>query len=721
MLAVFDEIRRRRLLGVLALYFVGAWVVLQAAALVFPGWQIPDEAIRHVWIGAALVLPIAFLFSWRYDVTIEGIVRTSTDGDGYVALDRKDFLILSAYSVLALAIIASVAFRVLDMRSPEIFPQPVADVPQNSIAVLPFTNMSDDEENEYFSDGITEQLLHELARVPNLHVAARTSAFYFKNRNEDIRSIGQALGVRTVLEGSVRRKGNSLRITAQLIDADDGYHIWSKVFDAELTDIFVIQDEIASAIVESLRIRMGPGSTKRLYRPSSVTAETFDLYLEAMTLRAVRAPDALSRSNTLLEKVVSDAPDFALANAQLAFGYVLQSYFGGMSVEEASALAEPLLLRAEALEPDLEQTYDAWGLLFTSARRFEEANEAFEKALAINPGFYSARVNHGFSLVLQSRLQEASKSYLQAQALDPLNANLNFNLGALLMLMGDYDSGRMYMVKSLDIEPSNNFRKVVLGVWSRRYGQLAEAHRIAEEVLDADPGTRYLGMLRANLQLDFGNISEAREIIDEARKFDPDDIQLRETKIGVWLAEENMDALHAFADAQYALVDARPGDNLSALDRERVHRYGWASLMRGDNETAAQNFHWAAGGDEGIRSTNYDHMDVLKYLALAYRRMGRTQEAEALVEQCLRLAGTAHDNGWATPQLYYRLAEIHAVRGDVEDAASQLQAAYERGWRDIRSLETALFWRDLGATPEIERVKVKVYEDIERQRRDVTT
>ena len=721
MLAVFDEIRRRRLLGVLALYFVGAWVVLQAAALVFPGWQIPDEAIRHVWIGTALILPIAFLFSWRYDVTIEGVVRTPADGDGYTALDRKDFLILSAYSVLTLAIIASATFRVLEMRSTEVFPQPVADVPQNSIAVLPFTNMSDDKENEYFSDGITEQLLHELSRVPNLHVAARTSAFYFKDKNEDIRTIARTLGVRTVLEGSVRRTGDAVRISAQLINAEDGYHIWSNVFDAELTDIFVIQDEIAAAIVDSMRIRLGSNAIRRANRPPTISAEEFDLYLHAKALRAKRTKDSMSRSNAILAKIVEDNPDFAKAHAQLAYGYLLQSYFGFVTFEDARALAEPLLLRAEELDPELENTFDAWGLLYTRARRFEEASAAFEKALNINPGSFSARANYGYSLVLQSRLQEASISYLQAQALDPLNANLNFNLGALLMLMGDFSSGRMYMEKSLDTEPGNHFRKAALGIWSRRYGHLSEALRIADEVFAADPEISVNNRLRANLELDLGNIAEARRIIDAARAIDPADIQLRDTEARVWIAEENLEDLYAFAEAQYSLVDASIGHALSTRDRERVYRYAWASLLRGDNDLAAENFHWAAGGEEGIRSATYEQMEVLKHLALAYRRLGRVQEADLLVDQCLALVSASQDNGWATPQLHYRLAEIHAVNGDVSSAAAQLLAAYERGWRDIHSLEVALFWRDIGADPAIERIKVMVYEDIERQRRDVTT
>ena len=214
---IVEALRKRGLFGVLAFYIVGAWVVLQVAALAFPGWGIPDYAIRHVWTGAVLLFPVAIAFGWRYQITSQGLRRTRA-GE-HVPLTAPDYwivLVLSAVSATTLYFItAQVLATRIDVEQGAV----LADAPEHSIAVLPFVNMSGDDSNEYFSDGLSEQLLNELARIPDLHVAARTSAFYYKGRDQNVEKIGIELGVRNVLEGSVRKAGDRIRITAQLIDA----------------------------------------------------------------------------------------------------------------------------------------------------------------------------------------------------------------------------------------------------------------------------------------------------------------------------------------------------------------------------------------------------------------------------------------------------------------------------------------------------------------------
>jgi TolB-like protein len=243
-------------LHVLALYIVGAWAVLQVASLTFPGWHIPDSAIRYIWFGAFWLFPVAVVFGWRYELTSGGIRRTiKSDGNiAHVPLSSADSWSVSVLALLSLAIVFGTVIEVLGMREPLDDIVAADEVPQNSIAVLPFVNMSDDDGNEYFSDGISEQLLNELARVPGLHVAARTSAFYYKGKDELIQKMGEQLGVRTLLEGSVRKYGNKVRITAQLINAGDGYHLWSETYDRELDDIFAVQDDIARAIAATLKV-----------------------------------------------------------------------------------------------------------------------------------------------------------------------------------------------------------------------------------------------------------------------------------------------------------------------------------------------------------------------------------------------------------------------------------------------------------------------------------
>lgn len=437
------EVRRRRLFGVLALYIVAAWIVLQVAATLFPGWRISAEAIRYVWIGAVVLFPTALVIGWRYDVSVSGLRKTPPAGSekSGLPLARSDFWVLSVCGLFAAGVCVGVVSEVLKMRE-DVPPAVIARViPEKSIAVLPFVNMSDDDSNEYFADGITEQLLNELARIPDLHVAARTSSFYYKDKSETMQTMGDELGVRTLLEGSVRKAGNNVRITAQLINASDGFHLWSDTYDRQLNDIFAVQDEIAIAIVSTLRLELLGDVRERFDRTISKSAEAFDLYLRAMEFRRRETAESLDKSNELLLQAIDLDTEFAHAYDALAYGYLLKTYNGSMSIDDATAEAEFLLEKALTLRPDLEEAHASLGLLKTRLNRYAEASEHYETALAINGNFFGGQVNYGLSLVLQGRLKEASAAYLRAQALDPLNGNLNFNLGAMMMLIGEPDTG----------------------------------------------------------------------------------------------------------------------------------------------------------------------------------------------------------------------------------------------------------------------------------------
>lgn len=714
----FEEIRRRRLFGVLALYVIGSWIVLQVAATLFPGWRIPDEAIRFVWIGTLLLFPVAVLFGWRYDISPKGVRRTpaidASNGDS--ALTRKDFGVLSFIALVGASICFGVAKEILDSR---VTARPVVDttdIPQNSIAVLPFVNMSDDPDNEYFSDGVSEQLLNGLARVPDLHVAARTSSFYYKDKSESMQTMGRELGVRTLLEGSVRKAGNSVRITAQLINADDGYHIWSDTYDSELDDIFAVQDEIASAIVSTLKIELMLQAQVRLEQPPTDNAEAYDIYLRAMAYRMSPEANSLETSNGLLQDAIEMAPDFALAYDALAYGYLLKSFAGSMSVDEATRSADLLLEEALKLQPDLEQAHASLGLLKSRLKRYVEANVHYETALAINPNYFGAQVNYGLSLVHQSRLKEASAAYLRAQALDPLNANLNSNLGALLMLMGQFENGYQFIQKSTTIDPGFRAAEGAKTHWLGIYGRLVEAVQNGHETLqrfpDFAPNIRALVSAYTKL----GMMDEAEQILTNAQASMPENGSVRNAQVDFWLADGNYDAFSQFAEDEFELVDVQIGDPLNYTNSMRAYRHGWSKLIGGDNELASELFYWVAGGEEGIATKTYDEINVLKMLALSYRRMQRFDEANALLNQCLRLIAGSRENGWATPSLYVRLAEVHALLGDVENAIVNLEIAFSKGWRGLSNIEYGVFWQDLQDHDELNRIKIMIYNDLEFQR-----
>lgn len=712
----YDELRRRRLFGTLALYLIGAWGVLQLADVLFPGWEIPESSIRFVWTGVALLFPIAIVFSWRYDVSPDGVRRTpARSGTGPPPLGRFDFGLLSVLALLSLSIGAIVTARVLETRYTADEAGGATEVPRNSIAVLPFVDMSEEPGNEYFSDGITEQLLNELSRLPELHVAARTSSFHFKARNEDVRTIGRELGVRTLLEGSVRRTDRRLRITAQLIDAETGFHLWSQSFDREPRDIFDVQDEIATAIVDTLRLRLRARDATRLHRPATTDPVAFDLYLQAMDTLRGRGDDAILRSNALLTEAIDRAPDFALAYAELAYGQVLEAWYGRLDVEEATFEVLSLLERALAIDPDLEQAYGARGLLHLLRRENEEANSSFEHALELNPGYYGAHVNYGLALVRQGRLKEASASYLRAQTLDPMNASLNHNLGALMMLMGEFEGGAFLMRRAGELEPRRTDIDHTLAHWHYSYGRLAESLAISERVYAEQPENLYNAMILAGLKLDAGMFEATRRILAAARRVDARHKSVLEIEKRLWLAEGDLEAVHRRAAEEFRAIDALQGEALSRRDAERVLSYAWTEIVRGDYASAVKNLDWAIGGEAGLAAMTYDEMEPAKLLAVAHRRLGRHDESAELAEHCLELADAAHEQGWATPQFFYRVAEIHASQNDLPRALEYLERAYGLGWREAHLLEHRLYWEELRPSPELEDLELKVREDIRQQ------
>ena len=290
MVAFFAELKRRHVFKVAATYVVTGWLVAQAAEFLLENFAAPQWVLQAIVIVLILGFPIAVVLAWAFELTPDGVQRDSADEV---------------------------------QRLPEVTGLPTllpVDIPSQSIAVLPFADMSPDRDQEYFSDGLTEELLNLLAKVPGLHVASRTSAFSFKGKQEDIRDIAEKLRVRHVLEGSVRKAGDQLRITVQLIKASDGYHLWSENYDRSMANIFAIQDEIARAVVESLK----PQLLDETPVAQETSSEAYNLYLQALHYKRQRTPDSLDRAMDLLERAVAIDPEYAPAWALLSSVYAVR-------------------------------------------------------------------------------------------------------------------------------------------------------------------------------------------------------------------------------------------------------------------------------------------------------------------------------------------------------------------------------------------------------------
>jgi len=483
---LFRELKRRRVYRVAVVYAVVAFVIWQAAEIAFPALRLPDWTLTLVIAATILGFPIALVFAWVFDVTPEGVKRTPTSSSE--AASSPD----------------DVGIR-----------QTVAG--ERSIAVLPFADMSAEGDQEYFSDGMSEELIDALTRVPGLRVTARTSSFQFKGAHPDVRDVGRALGVSHVLEGSVRKSGDRLRITAQLIDTSDGYHLWSEHYDRELDDVFQIQDDIAGSIARELMIRLAD-PTALLERPRTENLEAYDYYLRARVCLAELTPESWARrAIELFEKAIELDPTYAAAHSGLAAAYEQLSRFAGPEAKEAMATAREIAQRALDLDATLSEAHTVLSILAISLDWDREAaRQRLEQAIRVNPNDARAWAWYAvFLLYFEKQFEEALGSAQRARELDPLDWAARQQPWWVLWARGDYES---YLQEALDVisrEPGFVHAHYWAGtgylLTGRPKDAIAELDRAIELGGRAHWYLSYLAVAHARV----GNLSKAREILAE--------------------------------------------------------------------------------------------------------------------------------------------------------------------------------------------------------------
>ena len=408
-MSLFDELKRRKVFKVGAAYLVVAWLVVQAASIGFPAFDAPPWALRIFILIALLGFPIAVVMAWVFDFTPEG-VKLDADTSG----SKRLFAVAALLIVLALGwyFYGQPSFRKGDVATPTI-----AD--QNSIAVLPFANISGKADEDYFSDGMTEELLNVLAKVPQLKVVARTSVFQFKDKGGDIREIGRKLGVTNIVEGSVRRDGEEVRITAQLVRVSDGFHIWSETYDRKLEKVFALQDEIAQRIGAALKLTLGVSTPVAARAP--IDPEAYDEYLKGRALLRQRTdlPSAIAH----FQAAVAKAPEFAAGWSSLSLTYEVSFWYTqhmtpAVQAERlagAAAAAE----RAAALEPDAAATVHALGNVARAQFHYADAERNYLRAMQIDPGYPDVREDYAELLYAVGRLEDSALAARQLAKLDP--------------------------------------------------------------------------------------------------------------------------------------------------------------------------------------------------------------------------------------------------------------------------------------------------------------
>jgi TolB-like protein len=367
----FEELKQRRVIRVATVYLVVAWVAIQAASIALPAFDAPGWTLRVIILLFALGFPLALLLSWALDVTPEGLRFTA----GKVG-NKRMATISAALAALAVAwyFLGQPAFR------------PGAVAPERSIAVLPFVNMSGNAANDYFSDGLAETTLDMLAQVPDLKVIARTSSFAFKGKATDMREIGRQLGAAHVLEGSVQQAGDTVRITVQLIRAKDGSHLWSKQFDRRMTDVFHIQDEIATSVVDALALQLPESTQRRMVRKRTDNVAAYDAYLQGMALMPKRDVGDMRRALAHFERAIRIDPGYARAYVGAHDALHLIDNYGHISQDERRK-EQAYLQRALQLAPDMGEVQVARGVSLEMANQPEAAEAAYRRGVALAPGY----------------------------------------------------------------------------------------------------------------------------------------------------------------------------------------------------------------------------------------------------------------------------------------------------------------------------------------------
>jgi len=524
-MSFFNELKRRNVFRVGIAYTVVAWLIAQVVDLVLENFGAPAWFMRSLLVILAAGLPISLVFAWAFEMTPEGL-KKEKDVDRSQSVTHLTGRKLDRMIIGIMA--AVIVFLVLDRFVLKHENQQAASVAETqtassaepaaetgpSVAVLPFVNMSGDANNEYFSDGLTETLLHMLAQLPDLRVAARTSSFAFKGKDTGIEEISKILGVAHVLEGSVQKSGNRVRITAQLIRGKDGFHVWSQNYDRTLDDIFAIQDEIANDVANALDVSL-LGGDEAIHNVDTDNLPAYEAYLKGLEQQAMNSYASLPLAQSLFKEALAADPEFIDAKLALARNYQLMGWTGAINAEEALQQALPLIEQVLVTEPE---NYLARAMkLHTElgindkfvpeerTRKFQELRDLLP--LLPNGSFLRDYVALNLSFN-QGRHQEAVEVIQAGLLVDPLDANLHDTLGKTFTRMKRYDDAMVSLQRSLALQPDDPNIYFDIGDLKAELGDLNGSLEWRRKAVEVDPQDHELA---AELARDFFNLGLQEE------------------------------------------------------------------------------------------------------------------------------------------------------------------------------------------------------------------
>ena len=472
----FTELKRRNVYKVAVAYAVVGWLIAQIATQIFPFLEIPNWIVRLVIVLIAIGFPIALVIAWAFEATPEGIKRTEV-ADAMPAVTRQKKHAWIYIVVVAAAISVALFFLGRFTAGNKTVATAPSELSAKSIAVLPFDNLSRDPDNAFFAEGVQDEILTRLAQVADLKVIARTSTAKFKSAPENLSDIAKQLGALNILEGSVQKANDQVRVNVQLINALTNSHLWAEIYDRKLTDIFAVESDIAKTIADALQAKL-TGSEKQMMATAPTTDTTaYELYHKGRSLWGKRTGDNIPKAIAFFEQAIARDPNYALAYAGLASAYILSPFYTGADRHEAGSKAKEAALKALRLDPNLAEAHAALGkVLFFSEIDLAGATREYKRAIELKPNDADAR--HWFSndsLAALGQFDEAIAEGKRSVELDPLSVVINADLGETFYYAKRYDESVTQLRKTLEIDPTSFYTHYNLGIALQAKGDLSGA------------------------------------------------------------------------------------------------------------------------------------------------------------------------------------------------------------------------------------------------------
>jgi TolB-like protein/Flp pilus assembly protein TadD len=573
----FAELKRRNVYKVAVAYAVVAWLLIQAASIFLPAFDAPSWVMKIFIIVIIFGFPVALIFSWAFEITPEGIKLESEIEPNKSIKQRTGRKIVAV--TIALAVVAaglfvyqlvrSTAHSHLEGGAPAM---PGTDglagarpsISNKSIAVLPFDNLSRDPDNAYFCEGVQDEILTRLAKVADLKVISRTSTQHFKSAPENLPEIAKQLGVAHILEGSVQKAADQVRVNVQLINAMTDAHLWADTYDRKLTDIFAVETDIAKTVADTLQAKLSGSEKSSMAKTPTVNPEAYELYLKGRFFWNKRTGDDLRKSIEYLKQAIAKDPGYALAYAALADSYGLLRFYGGASPAESVVPAEAAAKKALELDDSLAEAHASLGLIATEELDVNRGVKEQERAIQLNPNYATAHHWLGLAFATLRQPDRSIAELKRALELDPLSMIINADLSVIYLYAGRYAAAEAQARKTLEIDPRSFVAHYYLGAALQRTSRLKEAIPEFQKAVELNNDPYSIAML-AQAYARNGQVGEARKLLvhlnEMAKSAEVPEYALATAYTSLGEKERAIEALeHGFAGGNKSYLFLLPGD-----------------------------------------------------------------------------------------------------------------------------------------------------------------